>query len=127
MGNAASFNAEEVFAERMTAVITGLMRFRNLTRHDVMRALHISQGTYYKRLSDGHWTARQMQLLAEMLGVSVDDLYRDPAKIELDVGGQKAKFLTLVPGGPGARNVQGVLPFGRHLRPVGRTQPTAAP
>lgn len=69
------------FAANLKRVIEILMAANGKKPGEMRSLMHVSRGTWYNRMADGEWSARQMVELAKVLDTSVETLYGSPDEL----------------------------------------------
>lgn len=108
--------AHDAFATNMETVIRTLLVHRGIKAVEAFERLHISKGTWHKRMHDGSWTGWELAQLAELLDVEVGDLYADPEEL-VRTRSFSTPELALIQGSGGDAPTEPT-PRIRHLTPV---------
>jgi hypothetical protein len=87
---------EALFTDSLIRTVAAALALRGRKPREAWAHLGISKGTWYNRMDDGHFTAYQMQRLADWLEVDVTDLYDG---LGVSVRSRCFSPLTLIHGG----------------------------
>ncbi len=108
--------AHDLFASNMESVIRTLLTHRGMKAVDAFPVLHMSKGTWHKRMHDGSWTAWELAQLADLLDVSVETFFEDPEELVRTRSFSTPELALIQGSGDGAPTEP--TRTGRHLTPV---------
>ena len=60
---------------KISATVNGLAASQGLSKERLAELIGMSRSTFFRHLSSGGWSAAEVQQLADVLGVSVGELY----------------------------------------------------
>ena len=60
---------------RISATVNGLAASQGLSKERLAELIGMSRSTFFRHLASGGWSAVEVQQLADVLGVTVGDLY----------------------------------------------------
>lgn len=105
---------------RVAESVRVLLAYKSLSQRDLADYLGHPASMVSKMLNGSRkMTVDELSTLARFFGCTEQNLLDGPQQW-VNVGINPGSFLTLIEGSRGgSRPVQGVLPFARHLRPVG--------